>query len=438
MTKPDYHAESALLSAMLADSYTYLAVRQITHWKDFQDKRFRKIAQAIWECAEQHETINRANVLSRLRESGIDEGQIPDKMIVDLDDAGVQSIVQGAMEYATRIGRIARHDRLVYRARQFADSLALHPDEEISLREELLGGLLVEEGNGQQRDANILSILDAPQAPREAYPTGFVWLDNLAVGFSPAHVWGISGRYKGRKTTLALGLILRALRNKIPSLYLVTEGTREGLVNRLLCMLATGRMRASGIDSSEWVLKADRLGQAWQSEAQHIALSWAKEQLREVPLWVYDNADRVQELETSVNLIRQHAVMNGVKIAVVDYLQQVEPIERRGSGWQDNPFERTVKGLQNVTTAEQITTILLSQRNEERNKAGTRSVRTAGAKGGGAFPSACDYYLETEYNELESPTMFTVTMAFSRWSGVGSKTYTMNPSSGLILNPSSK
>ena len=436
----DPHAEEALNAALIADPNTIIAVRDRLTWRDYGQERQRIIAQAIWSCIERQPAIvvNRANVLSQLRAMGHDEQAIPSEYVLQLDDMGTTPVVAGAQQYAERIVLLSRARKLAHRARQFANDIERAPDDAGVLSEALIGGTMADlsETIGE-RDNTAAAILDEEhEKPVPAFPTGFKWIDSLVGGFRPAEIWSVAGRYKGRKTTLALGLMLRALRAGISCSYIITEGTRLQLLRRLVAMLATGRMRVQGVPVAQWTLDGKGLEEKLRTPEQHEAIEWARTQVRGMPLRVYDGRDQVQTLETLVSLVRRDVVMHHCQIAVLDYIQQVRPAKRGNGQWQDSPFERSVEALQNVTTSEQITSIVLSQRNESKNRS-REEDRTAGTKGGGALAAASDFYFETDYDELNSPTQLTVDLRFTRYSCVGNHVYIINPSSGLILNPTS-
>ncbi len=433
----DVHAEEGLCSALLADPATLLAVRDIIDWRDFAGDRTKPIAQAAWACGEQATplVVNRMNILSMVRSLGYSEEHLATNWVIQLDDAGTVPVVAGARGYAERIALLARGRRLAYRARTFADQIERAPDEAESLTEALIGGVAHDTLHaGIMRDATAAAILDEEAArPVPAFPTGFTWIDSLVGGFRPAEIWSFAGRYKGRKTTIALGLLLRALRAGISCSYIITEGTRQQLLKRLIAMLATGRMRVQGVPSAEWTLDGKGLAVDLRTPGQHEAIEWARTQIRSMPLRVYDAADNVQQLETCQTIIRRDRAMYHAQIVVVDYIQQIEPIDRRGNSWMESAFERSVKGFQNLITKEQITGLILAQRNEQTNREG--GGKTAGTKGGGALVAASDFYFETDYDERATPHLMTLALRYTRYSAVGRHVYTINPSSGLVLNP---
>lgn len=436
----DPHAEEALNSALLADPNTIIAVRDKLTWRDYHTERQRIIAQAIWSCIDLTPPliVNRANVLSQLRTMGYGEDVMPAAYLQQLDDMGTTPVVAGAQQYADRIVLLSRGRKLAHRARQFAQDIAVAPDDAASLTEALMGGVMTDMSAAiGDRESTAAAILDEEtEKPTPAFPTGFKWVDSLVGGFRPAEIWSVAGRYKGRKTTLALGWLLRALRAGMSCSYFITEGTRLQLLRRLVAMLATGRMRVQGVPVEQWTLDGKGLAEKLRTPEQHEAIEWARGQVRQMPLRVYDGRDKVQTLEGLIGLVRRDIVMHHCQIAVLDYIQQVRPVKRGNGQWQDSPFERSVEALQNLTTGEQITSIVLSQRNESKNRS-KDDDRTAGTKGGGALAAASDFYFETEYDEFETPTYLTVALRFTRYSGIGEHIYTINPSSGLILDPAS-
>lgn len=427
-------------AALLADPNTIIAVRDRLTWRDYAQERQRIIAQAIWSCLDRTPAlvVNRSNVLSQIRAMGYDEQAMPSAYLVQLDDQGTTPVVAGAQQYAERIALYSRGRKLAHRARQFAVDIEQAPDDADVLAEALIGGVMTDLSDTLGAEESTAStILDEEdEKPVPAFPTGFRWVDEMVGGFRPAEIWSVAGRYKGRKTTLALSWLLRALRAGMSCSYFITEGTRLQLLRRLVAMLATGRMRVQGVPVVQWTLDGKGLAEKDRTPEQHEAIEWARAHVRAMPLRVYDGRHNVQMLEPLIGIVRRDVVVHHCQIAVFDFVQQIRPSKRGNGQWQDSPFERAVEALQNATTTEQITSIILSQRNESKNRNGGED-RTAGTKGGGALVAASDFYFETEYDEYQSPTQLTVDLRFSRYSGLGGHTYSINPSSGLILNPSS-
>lgn len=135
--------------------------------------------------------------------------------------------------------------------------------------------------------------------------TGFRELDRLTAGFCAGDYWIIAGRPGGCKTSLALELALRQVRQGAATVIYSFEMTRESVLRRLLS-------RVAGVPHHVFKHGNATLGQ-WRKIAEAIAT------LAELPIWI-DTRPIRSESELGWR-IRTAARRIDAKLIVVDYLQ---------------------------------------------------------------------------------------------------------------------
>ena len=161
-------------------------------------------------------------------------------------------------------------------------------------------------------------------------PTGFIDLDELTSGLHPRELIILAARPSVGKTACCLAFIRNALARGIPVFFSSLEQSRVELAMRLLCS-------DSGVNSHR--LRSGRL----TAEDTH-RLADVAEKLRELPLHI-DDASHQSLLRISANarrLKRKH----GIGLVVVDYLQLIEPENRKDPRHEQvGQCSRRLKGL---------------------------------------------------------------------------------------------
>ena len=433
-------AEEEYAAAVIADPDCIIVTRDAVGWKELKHKKPRAVVRAAWACMEadppmavSHSTLQ--DRLQALDLWGSGKEQVGKHYLRTLDDRAVESVVRAALDNARII-------RMFYLARQVRDvSIRLvekvesepHETEHYATKAtKHVMDVLAQTGTNR-REASVAAILQTQDDTGSPFvPTGLAWLDSLIGGHRPGHMYAILGRYKGRKTTFARSLVLRALWEGMPVSWYTMDGTRLEVVNGFVAMMATYKMWQAGVPESQWILGAKGLAKAYRTKEQHEAIVWAQQELAQRPLRVYDAADGIQDVDKLETKLKRDIVLHDTQLWVADYVQKfrINTGKKHVGGFEQ--YEAAVDRFQALTTREQTTSVILSQRNESANKNG--SDDTAGAKYGGALPAAADYVMETSYDSDDAPTELPVRLTFSRYSGTGEIVYRIDPSSGLILN----
>lgn len=144
-------------------------------------------------------------------------------------------------------------------------------------------------------------------------PTGLADLDALTAGLHPGELCVLAARPSVGKTALGTQVALTAAREGFPAALFSLEMVASEIWGRLICA-------AAGVNSQR--VRRGRL-----SEDELERLSDAAQTLRGTPLRIIDSpAQRVRHILTAARRLKATA---GVKLVVIDYLQLVEPDDRR-------------------------------------------------------------------------------------------------------------
>jgi replicative DNA helicase len=147
-------------------------------------------------------------------------------------------------------------------------------------------------------------------------PTGFLDLDNLTAGLQNSELVIIAARPSVGKTAFALNLIRHVvIEAKLPALFVSLEQARVELAERLLCCQAQ-------VDSH-------RLRRGYLNEDDMNRLLDAGSVLSEAKLFIDDTPGQSM-LRIAANA-RRLKLRHDIRIVVIDYLQLIDPDDRRDS-----------------------------------------------------------------------------------------------------------
>jgi replicative DNA helicase len=143
--------------------------------------------------------------------------------------------------------------------------------------------------------------------------TGFKNLDHYILGLQKSDLVIIAARPSMGKTSFALTVALNAAKAGSAVLFVSLEMSEPQLTARLLCAHAR--------------FNSNRLREAYLSKSEFDLLATAREELRNVPLFI-DDSPRVTVLEmrAKARRLRQKGMLDAV---MVDYLQLIDPSDKR-------------------------------------------------------------------------------------------------------------
>src|SRR5205807_110806 len=147
-------------------------------------------------------------------------------------------------------------------------------------------------------------------------PTGFLDLDRLTAGFQNSELIVIAARPSVGKTSFALNILRHiAVEENMPAFFVSLEQARIELAERLLCCQArvdSHRLRKGQLSSEDM----DRL----------IA---GGEMLRQAQIFIDDTPGQSM-LRIAANA-RRLKLRHGIRLVAIDYLQLIDPDNRRDS-----------------------------------------------------------------------------------------------------------
>lgn len=282
--------------------------------------------------------------------------------------------------------------------------------------------------------------------------TGLDWTDEIAGGFEKHMLWWIAGAYKGRKTSLLFNFMLSALLQGASVEFMSREMPRRRVAANMISMLAIAylmRKEWFGIVGDNKVplnaisgvglMRARKNYRKWDKrkvEAIDYGIdTWARFESR---MRVYDTAPDGGALSDWASVdsrFKQDKAKYGTPdLLCADYLQLF-------GAPSDKTYEKTAylaSKFQETTQREDITTIVLAQKNEESIKSGAGSY-SPGVKGGGDAAQTADYMLVNTYKQGDNKTddtQLNIRMQLSRYGSGGENVdcdYTLHPATGLII-----
>ena len=328
-------AERGVIGGILRDPDTLPVVQQILRPENFYFDAHQKIFQAISDLANENQPIDLVLLHERLRKQ---------KQIEDVGGVAYladlwESIPTGAnAEYHANIVRDNAMIRSLihsgneilrdaYDRTQSADELVAQAERKIM--DIATSGMVGETKTlndavkeaWERLDARIGK--DASDLSISGLPTGYVDLDNITAGLQASELVIIAARPSVGKTAFALNLVRNIItesstkENPIPVLFFSLEQSRIELAERLLC----SQSRVDSHKVRKGQLNSDDISKLME----------AGDSLRRAKLYIDDTPTRsmIQIAATSRRIKKKEERNGGLKLVVIDYLQLIEPENRR-------------------------------------------------------------------------------------------------------------
>ena len=218
--------------------------------------------------------------------------------------------------------------------------------------------------------------------------TGFKPLDDITSGFRGGQVIVIGAATKGGKTSLALNMAMRTANAGNPVGIISLEMGSGELLDRLVSSFSGADISQLSKDPTQDLMKKIR---------------WGIGQVSKLPIYVRD--------ESSINPLqlraaaRRMAAVHKIKMLVVDYIQLIEPLNRKESREQQvAESSRTIKILAKELG---IPIIALTQLNADGASRESRGIE-----------NDCDMFLKIQRDE-ENPNDWWLNIALSRATSTG-------------------
>jgi replicative DNA helicase len=332
-------AEKGVLGGILRDPDELPTVQQLLRPENFYLDAHQKIYAAILELANENLPIDLVMLHERLKRN---------KQLEDVGGALYltelwEAVPTGAnAEYHAQIVRDAAMVRSLihasteilreaYERTQSADELVAQAERRIM--DIAKAGLVGETKTLSEAIHEAFARIDArtgrdsTQLAVSGLPTGYVDLDNLLAGLQNSELIVIAARPSVGKTAFALNIVRNVITNYDaathggepgpPVLFVSLEMTRIELAERLLCCQAR-------VDSHKV-----RKGTLHAEDIQK--LMDAGDVLRRAKLYLDDTPSRnmMQIAALARRLMKKHEKEGGLRLVVIDYLQLIEPENRR-------------------------------------------------------------------------------------------------------------
>ena len=218
--------------------------------------------------------------------------------------------------------------------------------------------------------------------------TGFKPLDDITSGFRPGQVVVIGAATKGGKTSLALNMAMRTANAGNPVGIISLEMGSGELLDRLIAAY-------SGADIGQ--LSRD------PNKALMDKIRWGIGQVSKLPIYIRDESS-INPLQLRAAARRMHSV-HKIKLLVIDYIQLIEPLNRKESREQQvAESSRTIKILAKELG---IPVIALTQLNADGASRESRGIE-----------NDCDMFLKIQRDE-ENPADWWLNIALSRATSTG-------------------
>jgi replicative DNA helicase len=326
-------AERGVLGGILRDPDELSTVQQIIRGDNFYFDAHQKIFQAICELADEHQPLDLVMLHERLNKKKVLEDVGGVEYLSDL----WESVPTGAnAEYHARIVRDTAMVRSLihagtemlrdaYDRTQSADELVSQAERKIM--DIARSGLVGEMRTLNQAVLEALSRIDsrAGKDPSDlsisGLPTGYHDLDQILAGLHNSELVIIAARPSVGKTAFALNIVRNVVvehgADSPVVLFVSLEMSRVELAERLLCC-------QSRVDSHKV-----RKGHLNSDDIQK--LMDAGDALRRARLFLDDTPTRsmIQIAATARRIHKKHERDGGLRLVVIDYLQLIEPENRR-------------------------------------------------------------------------------------------------------------
>jgi replicative DNA helicase len=320
-------AERSLLGSMLRDNEAIPDIVQMVRAENFYVFAHQKIFEGITTLAvEQGKPADIITLANWLKENQALEDAGDNQYIVELWDAAPSAA--NARHYA----EIIRQKAIVRNLIHACNDLQREAYDQTQPASELLDmaerRILEIAEMGVTGDTKTLQ-----DAIQEAYhrldqrkqrgdselsgiPSGYMDLDNLTAGFQNSELIVLAARPSVGKTAFALNLLRHVVvEERLPALFVSLEQARVELAERLLCCQAK-------VDSHS-------LRRGYLNEGDMNRLLDAGSILSEAKMFIDDTPGQSM-LRISANA-RRLKLRHDIRIVVIDYLQLIDPDDRRDS-----------------------------------------------------------------------------------------------------------
>lgn len=389
-------AEMSLLGAVLINEDVLADVTEITHSRDFYDKRHQTIYDAMFRLFEQHKPVDLLTLTEELKKKTQLEEVGGSTYLAELTN--YVPTAAHATSYAEIVSQKAVRRRLI---KASADISELGYDEDRAVQELLERAetelFAVSDQNLKQDLASLESILlenfdrleelHRNKGQLRGVKTGYRDLDNMTAGLQRSDLIILAARPAMGKTTLVTNLAYNvATLNKQSVLFFSLEMSKEQLIDRMLADV-------SGVDA--WNIRTGNL-----SDEDFSKLSEASGEMAEAPIFIDDTPGlTVLEMRTKA---RRAAHQQPLGLVIVDYLQLMQSSSGRADGNRVQEVSEISRGLKLLARELNVPVIALSQLSRSVESRSPQIPQLADLRESGSIEQDADIvmfiYREAYYN----------------------------------------
>ncbi len=337
-------AEKSLLGCLMLDKNTIIKVADFLTPADFYKKTHQYIYDAIVDIFAEGEPIDLLSVANRLKDKGLLEEIGGNGYLTEL----INSVptASHALSYAKIVQRKrvlrdlidASHDlsQMGYTESEDINVLLDRAEKRIfSIAQKGLTQVFLPVKDSLTEAWERIDKLSQHKGGLRGLATGFSDLDNILAGLQKSDVIILASRPSLGKSTLATNIAANiAISQKVPVGIFSLEMSRDQVVDRLIASQA-------GVDL--WRLRTGRLS-ADGEDNDFSRIQQAMGILSEAPIYIDDAASpTVLQMKA---MCRRLQAEKGLSLAIIDYLQLMEPLNTEASPVQQvSENSRALKAL---------------------------------------------------------------------------------------------
>ena len=333
-------AEISVLGAILQDPQALLKAMEVLRPADFYKEAHRKIFNACIDLFDRNEPVDLvtlANELMRRKQ---------------LEEVGGSSVLSALVDAVPTAANVAYHARIVkdkallysliqkatavvsraYADKDDVDEVLDWAEQQIfEISQDKISRSFVPVKSVLKGTFQLIEKLYDRKSHVTGIPTGFRRFDEMTAGLQPSELVVVAGRPSMGKTSFCLNIAQHAaIQERIPVAIFSLEMSKEQLVQRMLCSVAS-------VDSH-------KLRTGYLSDADWPKLTTGAGRLSESPIFI-DDTPGISLLEMRAKARRLKAEQ-GLSLVIIDYLQLISGRGRVESRQQEiSEISRSLKAM---------------------------------------------------------------------------------------------
>jgi len=317
-------AETAVLGSIMLEPAALLRVIPIVKPEHFYRVAHQKLYAAALELFHRREPVDVLSIREQLKKAGDDEVASNADLFVTL--SGAVPSIANAEHYARIVFDKAVTRRVITAANELlvdAYEDKRQPGELVSRAQCVM--LQIGQGGAALAPVPVSTILEdvvsravSGEDPTPTYPSGLFHLDRvLGGGFRKGQFAIIGGRPGSGKSTIALTILAKLIKSKIPSYFASLETQHDDLIKNMLCCAA--HITANQLDKREL------------NDHEWKRVKNAASQLYAADTFIDDRGGlSITEFRARAQSLQ---LEHGTEVAILDYAQLMSGSEERGRNW---------------------------------------------------------------------------------------------------------